>query len=78
MWKTKAVALLMSLILLVAAKFCICQAHIENKVGHHSRIESQGPCKNEYKKYSLNGGERFYIVDENSVSCNCAWLYGGN
>ena len=77
MCETTAVVASMSIILLVAASFCINQAHTENKVGHHSKIKSQGPCENEYKKYCLNGGECYYLVDEDMVGSNCAWLYGG-
>ena len=68
-----------SLILLVAASCCIYQGHTENKVGHHSKIKSQGPCENEYKKYCLNGtrNECFYLVEKDIVGCNCTWLYGG-
>ena len=67
MCETKAVVVSISLNVLVAANFCIHQAHTENKVGHHSKIKSQGPCENEYKKYCLNGGECYYVVDENIV-----------
>ena len=76
MCDTKAVVVSVSIILLVAANFCIYQAHTENKLGHHSSIKSQGPCKNEYKKYCLNGGECCCLVDENNVGCNFTWLYG--
>ena len=57
MFETKAVALSISLILLVAASFWIYQAQIENTVGHHSKIKSQGPCENQHKNYCLNGGK---------------------
>ena len=77
MCETKAVVVSISLILLVGASFCINQAHTENKVRHHSKIRSQGPCENKYKKYCLNGGECLYLVDEDIVGCNCTWLYGG-
>ena len=77
MFEAKAVVVSTSIILLVAASFCIHQAHTENKVGHHSKIKNQGPCENEYKRYGLNGGEGFYLVDEDIVGCNCTWLYGG-
>ena len=77
MCETKAVVVSISLILLVAASFCIYQAHAENKVGHHSKIKSQGPCKNEYKKYCLNGGKCYFLNDEGIVGCNCTWLYAG-
>ena len=77
MCQTKALVVSISLVLLVAAGFCVHQAHTENKVGHHSKIKSQGPCENEYMKYCLNVGECYYIVDEDIVGCNCTWLYGG-
>ena len=77
MSETKAVVVSISIILLVAASFCIYEAHTENKVGHHSKIESPGSCDNEYKKYCLNGGKCYYLVDEDFVGCNCTWLYGG-
>ena len=76
MCETKEVVVSISLILLVAAIFCIYQAHTENKVGHHSNIKCQGPCKNEYKKYCWNGGECYYLVDEDIEARNCTWLYG--
>ena len=50
MCETKAVVVSISLILLVAAIFCIYQAHTENKVGHHCKIKSQAPCENGYRK----------------------------
>ena len=77
MCETKAVEVSISKILQVAASFCIYQAHIQNKVGHHSKIKSQDLCENEYKKYCLNGGDCFYVVNEDIVGCNCTWLYGG-
>ena len=57
MCESKAVLVSTSVPLLVAASFYIYQAHTEIKVGHHSKIKSQGPCENEYKKYCPNGGE---------------------
>ena len=77
MCETKAVVVLISLFSLVAASFCINQAQTEYKVGHHRKIKSQGPCENEYKNYYLNGGECYYLIEEDIVSCNCAWLNGG-
>ena len=76
MCETKAVALSISLILLVAASFCIYQPHTENKVGQHGEIRSENPCAKE-QKYCMNGGECYYLVVEDSVACNCTWLYGG-
>ena len=63
--------------LLVAASFCIYQAHTDKKVGHHSKIKSQGPCENEYKKFCLNGGDCYYLVDEDIIGGHCTWLYEG-
>ena len=77
MCEIKAVVVSISIFLLVAASFCIYQAQTENKLGHHSKIKSQAPCENEYKKYCLNGGECCYLVDEDIVGCNCTWFYGG-
>ena len=47
MCETKAVVVSITIISLVAASFCIYQVHTENKVGHHSKIESQGLCEND-------------------------------
>ena len=77
MFKTKAVVVSILLILLVAASFSIYQTQTENKVGHHSKIKSQGPCENEFKKYCLNGCKCYYLVDEDIVGSDCTWLYGG-
>ena len=78
MCETKAVVVSISIILLVAASFCIYQAHTENKTGQHREIKSESPCEKEYKKYCMNGGECYYLVDGDIVACNCTWLYGGN
>ena len=77
MCETKAVVVSISIKLLAAASFSMYQAHTENKVGYHSRIKSQGPWENEYKKYCLNGAECYYLIDEDTVGCNCIWLSGG-
>ena len=77
MCETKAVVVSISIFLLVAASFSIYQAQAENKVGQHSKINSQGSCENEYKKYCLNGGKSYYLVDEDIIVCNCTWLCGG-
>ena len=42
--------------------------------GHHSKVKSQGPCEKEYEKYCLNGGERYFLVEEFIVCCNYPWL----
>ena len=77
MCETKASVASISLILLVAASFCIYQAQTENNMGQHREIKSESPCEKEYKKYCMNGGECYYLVDEDIVACNCTLLYGG-
>ena len=75
MCETKAVVVSMSKISVVAASYGPpYQAHTENKVGYYSKIKSQGPFENEYKKCCSNGGECYYLVDEDFVGCNCTWL----
>ena len=70
MCETKAVVVAVSIHLLVAAIFNIYPAHTENKVGHHSEMNSRSPCKKDYKKYCLNGSERSFVIDEDIVGCN--------
>ena len=47
----------------------------ETKVGQHSEVKSESPYEKEYKKYCMNRGECYYLVDEVIVACNCTWLY---
>ena len=63
-------------ILLVTASFCMYWVYPENRVGQYSEIKIQNPCETEYKKCCLNGGECYYLFDEDIVGCFCAWLYG--
>ena len=76
MCETEAVLVSPSLVLLVGAGYCIYRVHTEKKVGHHSEIKSQSPCKIEYKHYCSND-ECYYLVDEDIVGYNCSWWYGG-
>ena len=69
--------LIVAALLLAATGFCIYQVNSETKVRHLSEIKSESPCKNEYQRFCLNGGECYYLFDENIVGCNCTWLYGG-
>ena len=46
-------------------------------MGQYSEIKSQSPCKNEYNKFCLNGGECFYLLVEDTVGCNFTWFIGG-
>ena len=76
MCETKTV-LFVAVLLLAAAGFYTYQVISETEKGQHSEIKSESPCEKEYKKYCMNGGERYYLVDEDFVACNCTWLYGG-
>ena len=69
--------LIVAVLLLAAAGFYTYQVNSEKKVGQQREIKSESPCKKEYEKYCLNGGERYYLFDEDFVACNCTWLYGG-
>ena len=73
MCETKAALVSLSLILLVAATLCIYQEHTENEMRHHSIIKIQCPCENEYKKYCLDGGKCYYVIDADIIVCNCTW-----
>ena len=50
MCETKAVAVSISLILLVAASFCKYQPLTENKEGQHREIKSENPCEKRVQK----------------------------
>ena len=67
--------LIVAALLLAATGFCIYQVKSEKKVGQYSKIKSESPCEKEYKKYCLNGGEGYYLDDEDIVGCNRTWLY---
>ena len=69
--------LIVAALLITVTGFCIYQTKTEKKVGHHSEMKNEGPCEKEYKNYCSNGGECFYLVDEDIVACNCTWMYGG-
>ena len=78
MWMTKTVLESLSLLLPVGAKFCIYQAHTETEMGRCSKMKGQRPRENEYKKFCLNGGKCYYLIDGDIVGCNCTRLYGEN
>ena len=67
--------LIVTTLLLAVTGFCIYQAN--PKVEHPSEIKSESPCEKEIKKYCLNGGECFYLDDEDVVAFKCTWMYGG-
>ena len=54
--------LTVAVLLLAVTGFCIYQAN--PKVGQHSEIKSESPCEKGYRKYCLDGGECYYLVDE--------------
>ena len=68
MSETKAVKGSISIILPVAASFCIYQLHTQENVGHHCGIRSQDPCEIEYEKLCLNSGECYYLADNYIVA----------
>ena len=70
------IVLIVAVLLLAVTSFSVYQVKSEKKVGHHSEIKTETPCEKEYKKYCLNGGECFYLVDEDIVACNCTLLCG--
>ena len=76
MWETKTVLACLSIFLLLATSFCIYQVHTKKKAEHHSEVKNQIPCGIVYKKYRLNGGECYYLVDEDIVGCIFT-TYGG-
>ena len=47
--------------LLAATSFCIYQ--VNPKAGHHREIKKERPRDKEYKKFCLNGGDCYYLVD---------------
>ena len=74
MFELKTILMSVSKILLVTPSHWV---YPQKKYGQYSGIKSQNPCENEYKKYCLNGGERYYLNDEDVLGCNCTWFYGG-
>ena len=63
---------LIAAVLLLAAAFCMNQVNLEKKkVGHNNHLKSESPWEKAYKKYCLNGGECYYLVDEDTVGCYC-------
>ena len=62
--------LIVAVSILAVTGFCIYQVKSKKKVGQHSEIKSESPCEKEYKKYCLNGGDCYYLVDEDIVA-NC-------
>ena len=67
--------LIVAVLLLAASGLYTYQ--VNPKVGQPSETKIESPCEKEYKKYCMNGGECYYLVDEDIVACNCTWLYGG-
>ena len=66
--------LIVAVLQIAAAAFYTYQVKSQTKVGQHSEIKSESPYEKEYKRYCLNGGECYYLVDEDILACNCTWL----
>ena len=66
--------IIVAVLLLAAAYFYTYQ--VNSKVEQRSEFKSECPCEKEYKKYCINGGESYYLMDEDIKGCNCTWLYG--
>ena len=43
-------------------------------MGEYSEVKIQKLCEKEYKKYCLNGGDCYNLIDEDTVGCNCTWF----
>ena len=48
----------------------------EKKLGQYSGIKIQNPENEKKNKYCSDGGECYYLFDEDTVGCNCTFLYG--
>ena len=68
MCEMKTVLVSLCLTLLVTASFCMYCVYPEKKMGLYSEVKYQNHCEIEYKKYCLNGGECYYLTDEDIVS----------
>ena len=65
--------LIVAVLVLAAAVFYTYQVNSEKKVGQHRDIKSESPCGKDYEKYCMNGGDCYYLVDEDILACNCTW-----
>ena len=74
MYEIKSV-IFVAVLLIVAAGFYTYQ--VNPKVGQHREINSESPCEKEYEMYCMNGGDCYYLVDEDIVACNGTGLYEG-
>ena len=65
--------LFVAVLQLTAAGFYTYPVNSVTKVGQHREIKSESPCEKQYEKYCMNGGECYYLVDEDFVACNSTW-----
>ena len=72
--QTETVLILPSIILLVAASFCINHIPTGEKVEHYSEIKSRVLCEKDYKNFSLND-ECNHLIDEDIAGCKLSWWY---
>ena len=76
MCESKSVLVSVCLILLVTASFCKYWVYPQKKVRQYGGMKIQNLCENDYKKCCLNGGECYYLIDEDILGCNCTRFYG--
>ena len=58
--------IIVATLLLAATGFCTYQ--VNAKLRHHSEIKNESPCEKENKRYCFNGGQCYYLVDEDNVT----------
>ena len=70
MLRTKTILVFLTIVLPVAASFCIHQVHTEKKWGLESEINRPSHFENVEKKFCFNGCDCYYPKDEHIVGCN--------
>ena len=73
MCEMKSILVSVCLAFLVTESFCMYWLYSEKTVGQCSEIKIQNPRETENKKYCLNRGEGYYLIDQDIVGCNCTY-----
>ena len=66
----KTVIVALPVILLLAASFCVNHVETEKK-GAILAEKSESLCEKEYKKFCLNAGHCYHLIDEDFIG----WIY---